>query len=298
MPSRNAGTRPALTCEFFSNPGLQGYLYERAGRLAAAEAMYRLELTNHPGNVYCMTSLGLLLRRLQQPEEAEPFLKSAAKANPELHAALMRTDELLQQGKFDEAFDVFLEKAIRAGGLTSGANFQHLARLKGVAMKLDKALMGRYLPGEAGHILLLMKICRARSHHVAAVRFAEQAFANEPGQFSGHRFDAACCAVLALSGKDSSANGLAPNAAEAKRLSDLARKWLRADLVLLTGQANDAKNHAAVRRLLTRWQRDPDLGAVRAAASLPILPAADQKSWQTFWADVAMLLGRVSHLKG
>ena len=94
------------------------------------------------------------------------------------------------------------------------------------------------------------------------------------------------------------ANGLAPNAAEAKRLSDLARKWLRADLVLLTGQANDAKNHAAVRRLLTRWQRDPDLSAVRNAASLPILPAADQKSWQTFWADVAMLLGRVSQLKG
>jgi hypothetical protein len=50
---------------------------------------------------------------------------------------------------------------------------------------------------------------------------------------------------------------------------------------------------AIVRKLMIRWQLDPDLAGVREPDAIRELPADEQSEWLALWSNVADILNRV-----
>lgn len=100
-----------------------------------------------------------------------------------------------------------------------------------------------------------------------------------------HRYQAACAAVLAASGRGKDADKLDDKTKSALRGQGLA--WLRAELAAWsTTLKNNPKAIPSAQAQMKAWQSDPELAAIREP-SLTSLPAAEQTSWRQFWAEVA-----------
>jgi hypothetical protein len=69
--------------------------------------------------------------------------------------------------------------------------------------------------------------------------------------------------------------------------------WRGRDLAAWTKRADDAKEHARIRRTLRHRQKDPDLAGIRDPDAVANLPADEQEACKKLWADVADLLERV-----
>lgn len=79
--------------------------HHRGGRIAEAEALYRLILTQDPNQVIAMNNLGLIT----QPQEAEKLFLSAVALRPDYVDAIMNLGHLYKaQFKFAEAADRFI----------------------------------------------------------------------------------------------------------------------------------------------------------------------------------------------
>jgi serine/threonine protein kinase len=107
---------------------------------------------------------------------------------------------------------------------------------------------------------------------------------------AGHRYNAACAAALAASGRGKDVP-LPDDTARAK-LRQQALGWLRAELAawaefVETGQPQ-AK--AFIAQTLKHWQEDTDLAGVRGDKAIEALPEADRAAWRTLWAGVSALL--------
>src|SRR5262249_25657009 len=78
------------------------------------------------------------------------------------------------------------------------------------------------------------------------------------------------------------------------RMRNQALEWLHADLAAWTKLADTGKpnDQALAQKTLRRWQRDPDLAALRDEAALAKLPKLERKAWQQFWVDIATVLER------
>jgi hypothetical protein len=74
-----------------------------------------------------------------------------------------------------------------------------------------------------------------------------------------------------------------------------ARRWLRADLEVLTGLAgrDDPRLKQAVQKRLEHWQKDADLITVRDEVALANLPDHERAAWRQLWADVENLRKKV-----
>jgi hypothetical protein len=165
--------------------------------------------------------------------------------------------------------------------------------------QLAAILAGQAQPVDAKHRVALAEMC-TRPHrrlHGRAVQFYAEAFAAEPGladdQSAARRYDAACCAALAASGRAKDAE----KADETQRAGwrKQALDWLRADLAhwvkrRASGKPEDRK---AVEATSRHWQGDSDLAGVRDKAALDKLPTDEQAAWRQFWAEVAALQERV-----
>ncbi len=133
-----------------------------------------------------------------------------------------------------------------------------------------------------------------KKRHAAAVELYQQAFRAKPptedDSAAGHRYNAACSAVLAGTGQSEDAGKLPTDAKAALRQQ--ARDWLHAELerdgrLLRKG---DVATAMAVELRLAHWQTDPDLTAVRDAKALAALPTDEAKEWRKLWAHATKLL--------
>src|SRR5205823_627300 len=129
--------------------------------------------------------------------------------------------------------------------------------------------------------------------YALAVRLYSEAFAAAPGLanpgLSGipedpHRYNSACSAILAGAGQAVDLTTLGID--EWGYLTDLAHRWLRAELAARATQANDPKNRAVVHDHLWWWKQDPGLATVRDPRWLAQMTPSDRKAWESFWADV------------
>jgi hypothetical protein len=70
--------------------------------------------------------------------------------------------------------------------------------------------------------------------------------------------------------------------------------WLRAELNALRRLLDEEPDRFAAPtvKILQHWLADTDFVGVRALESLANLPAAERRSWQQLWDDVAGTLGR------
>ncbi len=111
---------------------------------------------------------------------------------------------------------------------------------------------------------------------------------------AGHRYNAACCAALAGTGRGK--DDPAPDEATRARLRGQALTWLRADLAAWSKilDSDDPKARAVVAPMLRHWQEDPDLAGVRDEAELARLPESERGSWRRLWSEVATPLARAS----
>jgi WD40 repeat protein/serine/threonine protein kinase len=126
-----------------------------------------------------------------------------------------------------------------------------------------------------------------------AARLWAEALSSDPklgdDRQSQHRFKAARAACMAVSGAGD--EPALDDAAKAK-LRTQALDWLKAELnawgqLLESGPVQDRE---VVLLQLNGWKHDSELAGIRDTAALAKLPADEQKTFTTFWADAAALL--------
>lgn len=238
-----------------------GNVFLEKGDFDAAEASYRAALAIDPDSPTSF-NLGLLSDRRGNLAEAEAWYRKAVAAVP--------TNAYYRQ---------VLDGVVRRRA--------QLARL-------DEMAAGRADPATTDEALEVIGLALhpSRRQYTRAVKLFTWVFDADPALADNlsnrHRYNAACCAVLAAGGKDKELPRV--ETAEWTRLTGLARKWLRADLAQMTSQAKDPKRHRQLGDWLTHWKKDPDLASVRDPAALAAMPPTDRKAWQALWRDVDALL--------
>src|SRR5262249_26019208 len=133
-----------------------------------------------------------------------------------------------------------------------------------------------------------------KRQYAAAGRVWERAFRARPELAAGgrHRYNAACSAALAGSGRGE--DGARLEDAERARWRKQALAWLQADLAAWQKlmEAGGERAGEVVARELRHWQRDADLAGLRDEDALARLPAQEREMCRRLWADVAALLAR------
>lgn len=148
--------------------------------------------------------------------------------------------------------------------------------------KILEELLAAWRHGEktsAAELLLLADYCRndKKEPQTAAV-LCQMAFAAQPSLAADvekrHRYNAACCAVLA----------------GAKDWRSKAHDWLRADLSAWRERlSNEPLSAPDVKERLAQWEADERLQSVRAAEALASLVEPQRQRWVQLWNDVSEL---------
>ena len=197
----------------------------------------------------------------------------------------------------------------------------HILRREAEALilpNLNAFLRGAYEPIDNSERLALVGICQAQGrYHRATKLFAEafransnlvdelasecrsratlgdtQPFGRLEELFTRCLYPAARCATLASSGAGEKASAL--DAAERTRCRQQARDWLSADLTLWAGilASDSPAGRTRARSVLSYWQRDPELGALREPGALDKLPADERRECLALWESIDDLLKR------
>ncbi|HKB42683.1 MAG TPA: tetratricopeptide repeat protein, partial [Gemmataceae bacterium] len=159
--------------------------------------------------------------------------------------------------------------------------------------RLPAVLRGEDKPADNAERVAFAAMAYDRMHFVVATRLWTEALATDPGLANdlrtAYRCDAARAAVLASSSQGEDATKLDDQ--ERTRLRQQALGWLRADLVLLTGQIESGlpADRDAAQQALRRWQEESNLAGIREATGLEQLPPADRSVCAKLWAEVAAL---------
>jgi tetratricopeptide (TPR) repeat protein len=275
------------------------------GKLPEAVAAFKEAIRLKPDFSEAHADLGAALKDQGKLAEAVAAFKEAIRLKPDLPEAYCGLGHTLQRlGQFTESLDalrrgheLFVKAPFWYGD--DSAQWVHDAeRLVVLDKKLPAILKGNAKSADVTEQVLLAQICqtRAKRRYAAAAGFYADAFAAEPDLArylpAGHRYNAACSAVLATSGQ-----GQDDSKSDDKDRTCLRRQaldWLRADLAAWTKRVDGGKpvDRAAAVATLTRWQNDDDLAGVRHSWSLLRLPADERRQWQKLWADVDALLKR------
>jgi serine/threonine-protein kinase len=272
---------------------------------------YRTAIHLDPKLAEAHYNLGNALADKKQLDEAIRECRTAIELQPDYAEAHCNLGAVLElQGKFPEALAerrIGHELGLKRPGwrerYPSDAwvrNAEGLVRLDG---KLVEILQGKDNAANNSERLQLAWICQrpCKKLYAASVRFYGEAFDrdvkltdNMQRQF---RYNAACAAVLAGSGKGEDAAKLDDK--DRGRLRKQALDWLRADLVIWAKQAESSKadDRAIVVQILKLWQEDADLACVRDKSALEKLPDAERAEWDKLWAEVAELLKKVQEQK-
>ena len=137
-------------------------------------------------------------------------------------------------------------------------------------------------------------LCQTRKRFTEAVRFYAEALESDPkladDRASPHRYNAACCALLAAAGQSASRPPLDDPARSMMRRR--ACDWLEAERAAWSRVLRDGPPafRGRVQPALQHWKQDSDLAGIRAPESLARLPEPERKRWQAFWTQVDALL--------
>jgi tetratricopeptide (TPR) repeat protein len=280
-----------------------GLCYSRQGRLEAAVAEFEAAVALDSQLPQPHSTLGDLLRDLGRLEEAAAEYRTALRLDPRLVAAHDNLGfVLVELGRLEEARAEY-RRALDLGSAQAGLQLRACERLRELRARLPGLVAGRDRPADNVERLAFADLCRRRfeRRYALAARLYADAFAADPDLAddvrAGHRYGAACAAVLAGRGQGEDAAAL--DDGERARLRDEGRAWLRADLARYGEQLADADEgkRASVRRRLEHWQHNPDLAGVRDAAELARLPEAERRQWQKLWQDAEAVLARSSAAK-
>jgi hypothetical protein len=166
--------------------------------------------------------------------------------------------------------------------------------MDGLDARLPSIFKGEVTPRDAGERIAFADLCTKKSLHAAAARFYGEAFAAdaalaEAGKTS-HRYNAACAAALAGSGKGR--DDPPPDDAARVKLRARALGWLRDDLAAWGKVVEGDKPQAGplVVKQLAHWKVDSDLAGIRDESELAKLPEPERAAFRSLWAEVKALL--------
>lgn len=260
---------------------------------------WRKAIDLNPRDTQSLYNLGMVYQSRGQLDEALSNLRQAVRFAPDdasAHGVLGQV--LLNKGQYKEA----REATARALKLLPTQHPMHAfatrqlqicEKFEALEQRLPRFQKGEEKPESAREALDIVRVCRVRRLHAAAVRFTAEAFSMEPkladDPRAGHRYRGASSAVLAASGQAEDAGKL--DEKERAALRKRALDWLRADLTALGKLQQDGPPPARVyvATQLTRWQKDSELASVRDKEKLEKLPAVEEKSFMQFWSDVQAL---------
>jgi tetratricopeptide (TPR) repeat protein len=244
----------------------------RSGLADAAIEEFKNALRFAPESPEVHRNFARLLQSIGRHEEAIDQFEVVLRLRPDdavTHCDLART--LARAGRFQESLDEFRKGhefgSKRADWSLPSARWvdeaERWAELEG---RLDGVQSGADRPRDAVERTEFGRILYSkRSYAEAAVQYAA-ALDEDPSLASAsHRYDAACCAVLATSNGGTDAAGW-----RARALG-----WLKEEL---------AASEPSTLARLEHWKGDPDLASVRER--LPALPEGERDAWSKLWADV------------
>jgi Flp pilus assembly protein TadD len=281
-----------------------GNAMSKQGKLAEAEAALRKASELEPNNAVAHYDLGNILAYQGKLAEAEAAFRKAIMLKPDLAEAHCNLGQVLsRQGKFAKALAA-LRQGHELGTRQSSWHYPNSSqwvrqaeRAAELDAKLSQILNGHTQPANSAECLELAQLCRVYRHlPVAAVRFYEQAFADQPALANDvqqhHRYTAAYVATQAAAGQGQDACQL--GAEERTHLRHQALTWLRNDLRAWGQQLEQHPDQTRPRvvEAMHHWQRDPVFAGLRGPEALGRLPVAERREWQTLWEDVAALLRR------
>ncbi len=280
-----------------------GNALQAQGHLERAAAEFEAAIRLKPDSAEAHYNLGNALRVQGHLERAVAEYEAAIRLKPdyaEAHCNLGLI--LLQMGNFGEGLES-LEKGHALGSKQPGWPYPsetwvgNARRLVELEAKLPALLKGKTTPKDSAERLALADFCYQTARYATSARFWGEAFAETPALAddltNGHRYNAACSASLAASGRGKD-EPMPDDPAKAK-LREQALGWLRADLAawgkVLDG-GNEPARKQAVAGTLAHWKEDADLAGLRDEAALAKLPEGEREGFRALWVEVDRLLAR------
>jgi eukaryotic-like serine/threonine-protein kinase len=269
---------------------------DEAGAIAALQDAIRLK----PDSVHAHYNLGAALSRSGDLAGAVVEFQERVRLLPNVPSAHFDLGTALgQAGRFREALAA-MESGHALGVRQPGwkqpsakwvKEYQRLVELEG---KLSKILSGQDRSADAAERAELASVAGRKGFRAASARLFAEAFTERPALAddlaSSRRYNAACYAALAGCGKGR--DEPPPGPADRAQLRALALGWLKADLAAWAKHFDGGPTpaRAAIVSRLRHWQEDADLTGVRDPNELAKLPEPERQEWQTFWANVDVLL--------
>ncbi len=304
MPEAVAAFREAIRLrpdypEAHYNLGLAVY---GQGKMPEAVAAFREAIRLRPDYPEAHYSLGLTVYGQGKVAEAVGEYREAIRLRPDHPEAHCNLGLILRsQGDYAGALAMLRrghELGTRQPGwrYPSAQWFAETERLAALAARLPALLKGEDRPRDITERLTLAQMCYDTKRFAAAARLWSEALAADAGlgddRRAQHRYNAACAAALAASGQVADDPKFDDDARA--RLRGQALDWLKAERAAWTKvlDSGGAQARPLVQQTLRHWQADTDLAGVRDAEALAKLPESERVAWQSFWAEVDVLLAR------
>jgi tetratricopeptide (TPR) repeat protein len=277
-----------------------GNAFRDSGRLDSAEAEYRRVLTLKPDDFAAHDNLGYILNTRSLWDDAIRELRRAIELKP--NSALAHNQlafALRRKGAFRELLET-LRRLDEIGAATPNWKYpakQMIPQAESLA-RLDESfadfLDGTAQPADPGELATLAGIALVprRLPTIAAVWYRD-AFAKDPSLmddlFLGHRYQAACAAVLTAA----TANPEELSASESSAWRQQALIWLTADLDAIGNQPKTPALLPSLASKLMQWLNDPDLKSIRDLELVDAIPEAERPGFEELWSNVRAQLTKL-----
>jgi Flp pilus assembly protein TadD len=277
-----------------------GIALEAKGEVDSAIAEYREAMRLRPDYAAARANLDdVLSGRRGASEDAIAEFRRAMWLKPDLaEAHICLGIARRHRGRFILARDSFeraRETVFKDSGLGQVVDgfLRETERLAVLEGRLPAILRGDDRPQDDAERLDLARLCGSRGLYAASAHLYEEVIEARPDLVSdpksSHRYNAACAAALAGSGR--AKDDPPPDETARTRLRRQALSWLRADLAAWSRRLEGKpKAGLEVRQTLGLWKVDPDLAGLRDEADLARLPHDERPGCRALWSGVDVIL--------